>query len=255
MGIGDLRAEAKRLRSAEPSKAIRGFDEGQTRKLLDDAAKLLETAAREQETLQQECERLRSAAAEDASAREAIGTALLTATCTGEEIAAKARAAAEQITAEAEARAATTLEQAEAKAETRERESATAREKLETELAATRAAAAEANAAIRTELEHEREQLAAEQELWRQEAQVQADTIVADARREVEWLQSYGERLRSLLTDSRRRFVELAESALGQLDGIESAKGTSGDEALLDDLRPPKLEETSSAPTAADSLD
>jgi len=47
MGIGDLRTEATRLRSAEPPRAIRGFDEGQTRKLLEGAAKLLEGAALE----------------------------------------------------------------------------------------------------------------------------------------------------------------------------------------------------------------
>jgi cell division septum initiation protein DivIVA len=245
MEIGDLRAEAKRLKSAEPPRAIRGFDEEQTRTLLNGAAELLETAAGEQEKLLQECERLRSEAAEEASGKEAIGTALLTAIRTGEEIAARARAAAERITADAEARAAAHLDQAAAKAEEREQEAS----------------------ATRAELERDREQLARERASWHEviererataleEARARADDLVADARREVEGLQNYGDRLRSLLADSQRRFVELAESALHRLDGIEAGVGGSSDGRLLDDLRIPSLDETPSASTsAADSLD
>src|SRR5438309_316210 len=77
----------------------------------------LEGAARELQEMRQECERLRSSVAEEASAKEAIGAALLKATRVGEEITAEARAAAEWTTAEAEARAATILEQAAAKAD------------------------------------------------------------------------------------------------------------------------------------------
>ena len=267
MEIGDLHSEAERLRSAEPAKAIRGFDEEQTRKLLGHAADLLEAAAHAQEEIQQECESLRSADAEEAAGTEAIGTALLAATRAGEEIAVEARASAERITAEAEARAAAIVEQAAAKDEERERESVAARQKLEEELAAARTAVAEENAAGRAELEREREQLVREQETWREilegerakaheEAQARAEAVLEDARREVEQLQSYGERLRSLLTDSQGRFVELAESALRRLDSIEAVGGASRDGGLLDDLRPAKLDDTSAASgVAADSVD
>jgi cell division septum initiation protein DivIVA len=267
METGDLRAEAERLRSVEPSRAIRGFDEEQTRRLLDDAATLLEVLAGEHEKTQRECERLRSAAADQEAAKEAIGSALLTATRTGDEIAARARASAERIIAEAEARAATILEQAAAREEEDQRDRVTAQRKLEEELAAARAAVGEENAARQAELEHQRAQLVREQEAWREgverertsmleEARVRADDVVADARLEVERLQRHAQRLRSLLAESQRHFVDLAESALRQLDSIEARQSGSGDEVLLDVLQPQKLDETSPASTvAAPSLD
>jgi cell division septum initiation protein DivIVA len=267
MDTRDLRAEAERLRSAQPSRAVRGFDEEQTRRLLEDAATLLEVLAGEHEETKQECERLRSAAAEQEVAKEAIGSAFLTATRAGEEIAAEARASAERIVAEAEARAATIFEQAAAKEAELERDRLSARRKLEEELAAARAAVGEENAARKAELEHERTQLVREQEAWREgiererartqeEAQARADAIVADARLEVERLQRHAQRLRSLLAESQRHFVDLAESALRQLVGIETKHSGSGDVGLLDDLRPQKLDETSSPSTvAAPSLD
>jgi cell division septum initiation protein DivIVA len=178
-----------------------------------------------------------------------IGKALLAATRAGEEIAAEARLSAEQITTDAEARAAAILEQATTAAAEHERASVEARERLEIELAAARAAAEQELAAGRAELERERERLERDQEasqalLERErtqvlgEAQKQAEGIIADAQREIEQLESYREQLRSLLTDSPRRFVELAESALRQLDGVD-ARGGPGDADLLDELRPP----------------
>lgn len=146
---------------------------------------------------------------------DAIGKALLAATRAGEEIAAEARVSAERITTEAEAHAAAILEQATKAAEERERESLAAREKLEIE---------------RELLERERTQALAE-------AQERAETILADARRDAAQLQSYGEQLRSLLTDSRSRFVELAESALSQLETFDT-KSRFRDSDLLDGLRP-----------------
>jgi cell division septum initiation protein DivIVA len=236
MDLSGLRAEAKRLRSAEPSRAIRGFDEGETRTLLSDAAKLLEAAADEREKLQHKLERLRCEAGEEAAGKEAIGNALLAATRAAEEMAAEARASAERITAEAEARAATV-----------------------------RAAIDEESAATRAELDRERELLEREQGSWRQgvereqaraleEARVQADTMVADARLEVERLQTYAQRLRALLIDSQRALVELAEAAVGQLDDANALKIGSGQEELLDDLRPSELDERPSPSAAVGDL-
>jgi F0F1-type ATP synthase membrane subunit b/b' len=88
-----------------------------------------------------------------------------------------------------------------------------------------------------------------EQEGWRQvlegerrrvleEARAQADSIVADARGEAERLQSHGEQLRSLLADSRQRFVALAESALRQLEDVDRTRRGPDEREVLDDLRP-----------------
>src|SRR5437764_68295 len=122
-----LRAEAKRFRSAGPPRAIRGFDEVQTRTLLERAAELLDAAASEQEAARQELDELRSAAGDEVAGKEAIANALLAATHAGEEIAAEARISAARITAEAETRAAAILGQAAAAAEERERECVQAR--------------------------------------------------------------------------------------------------------------------------------
>ena len=259
-----LRAEAKRFRSADPPRAIRGFDEDQTRTLLERAAELLDAAASEQEAARQELDELRSAAGDEMAGKEAIANALLAATHAGEEIAAEARISAARITAEAETRAAAILGQAAAAAEERERESVAAREKLQIELAGAHAAVEEQNAATRVELERERERLEHDQEAWQEllegertralgEAQEKAATILADARHEVEQLQSYGERLRSLLTDSQRRFVEFAESALQQLERVDAGSASRhGD--LLDDLRPVDGEPSASPSPATDPV-
>ena len=220
-----MRAGAKRLRSAEPSRAIRGFDEGEVRALLADAAKVLDAAADEREGLQKELEQLRAKVGEQVAGKEAIGNALLAATRAGEEMAAEARTAAERIKAEAEARAATILEEATKASDEREQEAATARTRLEAELAAARAAIEEENAATRAELEREREQLDKDQasvhevldrerERAQKEALAQADEIVADARHEVESLQTYAQRMRSLLIESQRALVELGSVEL-----------------------------------------
>ena len=63
----------------------------------------------------------------------------------------------------------------------------------------------------------------------------------------------YGERLRSLLTDSQRRFVEFAESALQQLERVD-AGGASRHEDLLDDLRPVDGEPSASPSPATDPV-
>jgi hypothetical protein len=127
-------------------------------------------------------------------------------------------------------------------------------------LATARAAVEGENAATRAELERERKLLEQEQESWREgvdreqaraleEARVHADAMVADARQEVERLQTYAQRLRSLLIDSQRALVELAEAAVGQLDDANALKVGSGQEELLDDLRPSELDERPSRST------
>jgi len=276
MSIEDLHRQAEWLRSAEPSKALRGYEEEQTRKLLDDAAQLLKAAANEQQALQHELEKLRSAAGEDSAGKEAIGKALLAATRAGEEVLAEARASAERITAEADAEVAAMLERATAAGAEQERETVAAREKAEAELAAARAAFEEETASVRAELEHEaaaahaeieqattaaraaieeenaatraelererarleqeqgalQELLDSERKRMLEAAQLEANAIVNDARHDVE-------RERLLLAEKQRRFVEIAQSALEQLEGLHQAIPGSGDRELLADLLPP----------------
>jgi cell division septum initiation protein DivIVA len=247
--LSELRTEAKRLQSAEPSRGIRGFDERETRTLLSGAAKLLESAAEQQETLERELEELRAKVGEEGVGKEAIGKALVAATRASEEIAAEARSSAERIRAEAEAQAAAVLDAATKAADERERETAVERARLETELAAVRSGLEAENAGIRSELERERKQLAETQALLSgalerereraiKEAQAQADTIVADARREVARLEDYAEQLRSLLVEGQRSFVELAEAALQQVESVRSERPGAGSEELLNALRP-----------------
>jgi cell division septum initiation protein DivIVA len=267
--LNGLRADAKRLRSAEPPRAIRGFDEAETRALLKVAAQRLDAVADEWEGLQEELERLRAAAGDETAGKEAIGKALIAATRAGEEMAAEARASAERIKAEAEAEAAAILERATKAAEEREHESVVARARLEAEHAAARAGLEEEHAAKRSELERERERLAQEQESLRsvaerertralEEARAEAEAIVAEARQEVERLRGYAERMRSLLSDSQRSFVEFAESALRSLEDPDSMPAPvqipvqtgSGNGELLDDLRPSEVEDKpASAPS------
>jgi predicted nucleic acid-binding Zn-ribbon protein len=118
------------------------------------------------------------------------------------------------------------------------------------------------HAATRAELERERERLKQGQESLRgvlererdtalEDARAQAEKIVADARHEVRQLEDYAGRLRSLLADSRRNFVELVEAALQRLESIDSQASSSGSGELLDDLRPAEAGEKAAPPSIA----
>ena len=176
--------------------------------------------AGELESTRRELEQLRSQHGDEVADEEAIGKALLAATRAGEEIAAEARSAAERITADAEARAGAILDQATAAAEEREPELAEARLDLERVRARTL-----------------------------DEAQEEAERILANARQELERLESYAARLRSLLVDNQRRFAELAESALGQLEDVDAETGSSSPGNLVDDTRATGREPSVSAVT------
>jgi cell division septum initiation protein DivIVA len=288
MAIEDLHRQAEWLRSAEPDKALRGFDEEQTRKVFDDAARLLKAAAHELDASQRELQNLRAAASEDAASKETIGSALLAATRAGEELVAEAHSSAETIRAEAEEQAAALVERAKTDAAKREanleraraefehertefareagstraaferenadaraalaEETAAARAKLEQEMTAVSAALTAETETLRAELEGERERLRADQDAWqgaiaeerrllRADVDAQADVILAEARAEAERLERYGEELRATLAWERRRFVDVARSALEQLDAIERERDGVPQPELLDDLQ------------------
>jgi cell division septum initiation protein DivIVA len=243
----DLKKGIEVLRTVQLHRAIRGVDAEQARKLLDYAANLLVAAAREQNELHRELERLRKANDEDA-----IGKALVAATRTaeeivaeareqaasatrageeiiaeareraasstrsGEEIVAEARERAASIIAEAEGRAAALLDEVTAQAERREQETAAAREQFDRELEEARSARAK-------ELES---------------ARVEADAALADARDELARIEERAARMRSVVTDTERRVVDIVQAALTELEGLEIPSGSEHEGDLLSDLQP-----------------
>jgi cell division septum initiation protein DivIVA len=212
MSIEELEQAVFALREVELRRSVRGVDAEQARQLLDEAADALASAVREQKQLRRELEKLQSNNDE-----EAIAKALVAATRTAEEIVAEAREQAALITAEAETQKAAVAEQAAAAVEEREQAAAAAREQFEQETAAARKA---------LEQEHE-------------SARAEAEAALADARRELARIEQEEARLRALMSDTERRFVEIARTALDELEKLDTAVG-SGDAAdLLRDLEVP----------------
>jgi len=211
MSAEDMQKTVDKLRTVELHRAVRGVDPDQVRKLLDEAADVLAAAGREQKELRRELERPR-----EGNDEEAVGKALLTAT-RGEALMAEARETAASITAEAEAQASALLDQVTAQAETREQEIAAAREQLERELTATRDAFAK---------EHE-------------SARAEAEAALAEARRELARLEKQATQLRSAVTDTQRRVVEVAQTALDELETLGASARSTAESDLLAALRPP----------------
>ena len=211
MSAEDMQKTVDKLRTVELHRAVRGVDPDQVRKLLDEAADVLAAAGREQKELRRELERPR-----EGNDEEAVGKALLTAT-SGEALMAEARETAASITAEAEAQASALLDQVTAQAETREQEIAAAREQLERELTATRDAFAK---------EHE-------------SARAEAEAALAEARRELARLEKQATQLRSAVTDTQRRVVEVAQTALDELETLGASARSTAESDLLAALRPP----------------
>jgi cell division septum initiation protein DivIVA len=212
MSIEELEGAVHALREAKLHRAMRGVDPRQARELLDEAADFLASAVREQKELRRELEQL-----QDTKDEEAIARALVAATRTAEEIVVKARAEAASITAEAEAQKAALLEQAAAAVEEREREATAARAQFEREAATARKAIEE---------EHE-------------SARVEAEVALAGARRELAQLEEDEARLRALMAETERRFVEIARAALDELEGLGSAGGSGDAAGVLGDLQLP----------------
>ena len=212
MSIEELEQAVFALREVELRRAVRGVDSEQARQLLDEAADSLANAVREQKQLRRELEQLQSRNDE-----EAIAKALLAATRTAEEIVAEAREKAASITAEAETQKAALVEQAAAAMEEREQEAAAAREQFEQETAVARKA---------LEQEHE-------------SARAEAEAALADARRELARIEHEEARMRVVMAETERRFLEIARTALDELEELDTAAG-SGDAAdLLRDLEVP----------------
>jgi cell division septum initiation protein DivIVA len=212
MSVEDPQNAVQRFRTVELRGAIRGVDAEQARALLNEAADSLEAVVRKQNELRRELERVRAA-----NDQEAIGGALLVATRTGERIVAEARQRAAAIIAEADAQASAVLEQIAAQTQKREQETVAAHEQFKRELTARRSTHA---------AEHE-------------SALAENNTALADARRELARLENDAERVRSLVTDTRRRAAQIIERALEELESPKAAGG--GEEAeggMLRALRP-----------------
>jgi cell division septum initiation protein DivIVA len=212
VSIEELEQAVFALREVELRRAVRGVDPEQVRQLLEEAADSLASAVRQQKQLRRELDQLQSRHDE-----EAIAKALVAATRTAEEIVAEAQEKAASITVEAEKQKAAMAEQAAAAAEEREHEAAAARERFEQETAAARKA---------LEQEHE-------------SARAEAEAALAGARRELARIEQEEARLRALMAGTERRFVEIARTALDELEKLDAVAG-SGDAAdLLRDLEAP----------------
>jgi cell division septum initiation protein DivIVA len=211
LSVEAMQRAEQMLRTVELPRAVRGVDGEQARRLLDTAADHLAAAAREQSELLSELRRLHEVKDESA-----IGEAFLAATRAGDAVLAEAREAAASLVAEAEARAGTLLEQAKTQAEKREQETREAREQLEQELADIRTGHTKKLESVRAE----------------------SETALEAARQELQRLENHAAHLRSVVADLERRIVEVAESALKELDalGAPATPAKSGD--LLTTLHP-----------------
>lgn len=206
----------QRLRSPELAHSLRGFDEGETRHLLEQAAAALEGVYKDRDRAREEAH-VAGARAKETPDAEAIGRALLTATSAGEQIVSAAREQAQDLIAEATAEAERMSEQ--------------------------RRAAGEELEQARAGLARERDDMLRELEADRQEmlmhARAEAERLVAEARSEVERLRSEAEEVAAFLETKRAAFVEMASDALERLERIESgAPDTETAETLVADLHP-----------------
>lgn len=174
------------IRRASLPKALRGFDEAATMRLLTDVADSMQSLVSERDRLRRQLEEAetRAGGSDDPTV---IGNALLAAQRAGEQLLEQAREAAAKITADADER--------------------------------------------RHELEREHGRLSQELAELGKTAERQREEIIARARAEADELMALGnqrlvdlrreeETLRSFIEDRRARFIELLQSALGNVERL-----------------------------------
>jgi cell division septum initiation protein DivIVA len=211
----------KRLRSPELARSLRGFDETDTRRLLEEAATALKVVYEERDRLRKEAHVAALNAAAEAPDIEAIGRALITATATGEQIVADAQERAEHLVA-----------QAAAEADAIRAEAVEAREQSERETADERAA-------LEREREEEQRRLVADRHEALGSARAEADRLIAQARAEVQRLRREAEEIAAFMESKRSTFVEMAGMALEELERMERRPGSDSDLEPLDELAKP----------------
>jgi chromosome segregation ATPase len=222
MSIEGIQEVIRKLRNIELRRAVHGVDAAQVRDLLGEAADTLASAAREQTELRDDLKRLQ--AESDASA---IGAALLAATRAGEGVMAEAREKAETLSTQAEAQASALLARVKTQAEKRAQKTNAAREQFERELTAAKEAHAK-------ELES---------------ARLEAETALADARRELAQLENNAARLRSFVAEMERHIVDTARETLQELEAFSAAPRRTTEGDLLTELRPRRPEPFQATPT------
>ena len=231
----------RRLREADVARAIRGFQEEATRKLLDEAATALHRVAVERDTLRREAEEADAAASDDdCRDAETIGRALVTATSISDQLVVSATEKAELLVSQAETEADALLTEARLVVA-----------ELERETAARRAAAEDVLAQAHEESQRIRERAEADRDALLTKALDDAERTVADAALRIEHLRAEGDGLATFLEAQKRTFVELAEAALerlGALAATHAQGGPSAGDELLDDLRP--ADSTSGTPAS-----
>jgi cell division septum initiation protein DivIVA len=208
----------RRLRNPELARSVRGYDETDTKSLLEQAATALETVYEERDHLHRETRRVSMETAVVPPDLEAIGRALLKATETGEQIVAAAQQRAEQLVA-----------QATAQADAIRGEAVGVREQAERQMT-------ERRVALESELEEERSRLAAERQRVAASGRAEADRLLTQARDEVERLRGQAEEITALIESKRTAFVKMAGAALEQLERKESRANDDSDGELLEAL-------------------
>ncbi len=199
------------LHDAELPRAMRGFQEDATRRLLTEAAGALQRAAERRDRLQHELRTLKSAAEDDdAPDAEAIGRALVVATSMSDQLVASAQEKAELMEAEAEAEAERLLAKAREEAEAAEREVAGQRDRLERDFAA-----------LKRDSADQREQLAAERKEALELARAETERMVREAGAEVDRLREEADALKAFVEAKTNAFVGIAQAALEQLEGLD----------------------------------
>jgi cell division septum initiation protein DivIVA len=246
-------AIVRRLRAPDLPRGMRGFQEEATQDLMRKAAAALERVAGERDKLRTDLDAARASTgtADGGADAEAIGRALLTATSMSDQIVADAKEQAERRLGEAEEEARRVLAAAREESEELERGLEGARERLERELANERERLERQLASERSRLERELDELQRETETRRERLEAERDELLVgakdaaermllEARSEVARLREEADGLDAFLDEKKRAFVDIARSALAQLDSLEIENGNSEQsDGLLRDLRRP----------------
>jgi cell division septum initiation protein DivIVA len=229
----DLKQQAERLRSIELPRGFRGYDEQQTRRLLDHVANAFEAAAEERVKLQHELESLRAATKESIEGKQAIGNVLLRANRASEEIVASANEEATAMVVAAEAEAQRILERARREAEELDRKGAEVWTRHEQEAAAASEDLERERVRLRRDVEAQQASVESEREAIMNGARAEAERVMTSTYEQVERLERTAERLRAIVSKDLAGFVEISRTALDELARFDVEAGGSAEGNLL----------------------
>lgn len=214
----------EQIRDASLPKSLRGFDETATRELLADVAATVKQLTSERDELRRQLDETSSPSADSVDPL-AIGNALLTAQRAGEALVAEAQEAAARIAADAQEKADGLVEQARRTAAEIEQQHGERRAELERE-----------HDRLRDELGGLQASVDAERRMALARVQAEADEQAARVQERLNALNLEEATLRQFIDDRRRRFVEMLESTLGEVDRLQDVVLAEDGEGELPDL-------------------